>query len=288
DAHSPVVRVPAGAADQWRDHGGPDRVVQSAEPEHAHGPHHHRALRARPDAVDAVHGDQHDGVRRRVADGNEFRQQLLHRDDPDEHGHGRRGRRRDAPARRMAAPPAVVHAGDRGLPSRISDGRRRRGPRGRRLPAARRRCGRRGERARPRCIIMTAMRRTILTLSLASAVFAQSGAAQTPAASPAPVAYANLNQLMRGVFYPAANVVFFPQFENPGDVKQDLDPSLSTDPLKATFGQWQAVENAALALAESTNLLLIPRMCSTGVPAPTTDPEWAKFVNEVRDAAMQA
>ena len=135
---------------------------------------------------------------------------------------------------------------------------------------------------------MTVMRRTILTLSLASAVFVQSGAAQTPAASPAPVAYANLNQLMRGVFYPAANVVFFPQFENPGDVKQDLDPSLSTDPLKATFGQWQAVENAALALAESTNLLLIPRMCSTGVPAPTTDPEWAKFVNEVRDAAMQA
>ena len=108
---------------------------------------------------------------------------------------------------------------------------------------------------------MTVMRRTILTLSLASAVFAQSGAAQTPAASPAPVAYANLNQLMRGVFYPAANVVFFPQFENPGDVKQDLDPSLSTDPLKATFGQWQAVENAALArrihepAADSANVL---------------------------------
>ena len=135
---------------------------------------------------------------------------------------------------------------------------------------------------------MTGMRRTMLTLSLLMTVFARPGAAQTPAANPAPVAYANLNQLMRGVFYPAANVVFFPQFENPSDVKQDLDPSLSTDPLKATFGQWQAVENAALALAESTNLLLIPRMCSTGVPAPIADPDWAKFVNEVRDAAMQA
>ena len=137
------------------------------------------------------------------------------------------------------------------------------------------------------------MRRTLVaTVSFVLAVSGLSLHGQAPSPT-APAAketvYANLNQLMRGIFYPAANVVFFPQFENPADVKQDLDPSLSTDPLKATFGQWQAVENAALALAESTNLLLIPgRMCSTGVPAPTADPDWTKFVNEVRDASMAA
>jgi len=113
--------------------------------------------------------------------------------------------------------------------------------------------------------------------------------AQTPSSTAKETSYANLNQLMRGVLYPAANVVFFPQFENPEKVKQDLDPGMATDPLKATFGGWQAVENAALALAESTNLLLVPRRaCSNGVPVPTDDPDWVKFVQEVRDASLQA
>ena len=64
---------------------------------------------------------------------------------------------------------------------------------------------------------------------------------------------------------------------------------MATDPLTSTFGGWQAVENAALALAESTNLLLIPgRVCSNGVPVPITDPAWATFVQQVRDSSMKA
>jgi hypothetical protein len=115
--------------------------------------------------------------------------------------------------------------------------------------------------------------------------------AQQPAPSAAPEIHANLNQLMRGVLYPAANVVFSAQADDPGNVKPipGQDPSMATDPLTSTFGGWQAIENAALALAESANLLLIPgRTCSNGVPAPTKDPEWSKFVQEVRDASMNA
>lgn len=134
------------------------------------------------------------------------------------------------------------------------------------------------------------MRKMILSLSFCLAMSGLALTAQTPSSAPAaPAVYANLNQLMRGVLYPAANVVFFPQFENPEKVKQDLDPGMATDPLKSTFGGWQAVENSALALAESTNLLLVPgRVCSNGVAAPVTDPEWIKFVGEVRDASLQA
>jgi hypothetical protein len=113
--------------------------------------------------------------------------------------------------------------------------------------------------------------------------------AQTPSTNATPKVHANLNQLMRGVLYPAANVVFFPQFENPEKVKQALDPGMATDPLASAFGGWQAVENAALALAESANLLMIPgRVCSNGVPVPMTDPAWATYVEEVRDAGMKA
>ena len=64
---------------------------------------------------------------------------------------------------------------------------------------------------------------------------------------------------------------------------------MSTDPLTSTFGGWVAVENAALTLAESANLLSIAgRSCSNGAPAPTTDPAWATFVQQLRDAGMKA
>ena len=64
---------------------------------------------------------------------------------------------------------------------------------------------------------------------------------------------------------------------------------MAPNPLASTFGGWQAVENATLALVESANLLLIPgRNCANGLPAPINDPDWAKFVQQLRDAGMQA
>jgi hypothetical protein len=75
----------------------------------------------------------------------------------------------------------------------------------------------------------------------------------------------------------------------PAAVARDADPGMSTDPLTSTFGGWVAVESAALALAESANLLSIPgRTCSNGVPVPTKNPAWAVFVHEVREASMKA
>ena len=133
--------------------------------------------------------------------------------------------------------------------------------------------------------------KTALTLSLMLTTCGIPLMAQTSPANATQEVHANLNQLMRGVLYPAANVVFFAQAEDPGDVKPvpGQDPSMATDPLASTFGGWQAIENGALALAESANLLLIPgRVCSNGVPAPMTDPAWARFVQQVRDAGMTA
>ena len=143
------------------------------------------------------------------------------------------------------------------------------------------------------------MRRMVLTLPVMLVALGLCLPAQTDsksAAPPNPAAAAmqvqsNLNQLMRGVLYPAANVVFSAQIDNPGDVKQvpGQDPSMATNPLVSTFGGWQAVENAALALSESTNLLLIPgRNCANGVPVPMNSPDWARFVQELRDAGMKA
>jgi hypothetical protein len=135
------------------------------------------------------------------------------------------------------------------------------------------------------------MYRTALPLLLVVAVWGLSPAAQTPATDAGPPVHADLNQLMRGILYPAANVVFFAQAENPAELKfvPGHDPNMSTDPLTSTFGGWVAVENAALALAESATLLAIAgRRCSNGVAVPVKDPAWVAFVQDVRTAGMKA
>ena len=112
--------------------------------------------------------------------------------------------------------------------------------------------------------------------------------AQPKAAAPgSPQVEANLAQLMRGSLYPASNVVFAAQGEDPAKFPEAKDPSAATDLLASTYGKWQAVENSALAMAESANLLMLPgRRCSNGVPVPTGNADWPRLVQGLRDAAM--
>ena len=134
------------------------------------------------------------------------------------------------------------------------------------------------------------MHRTGLPLYIALMIATSPLRAQAPATAGQQV-YANLNQLMRGALYPAANVVFSAQTDDPAAAKAlpGQDPSMATDPLHSTFGGWVAVENAALTLAESANLLTIPgRTCANGADVPIADPAWAPFVQQLRDASLQA
>jgi hypothetical protein len=135
------------------------------------------------------------------------------------------------------------------------------------------------------------MQKKVLLVLLTVAACGLPLTAQTPSPDPARPVPADLNQLMRGVLYPAANVVFFAQADDPAAVKfvPGHDPNMSTDPITSTFGGWVAVENAALALAESATLVTIEgRKCSNGVTAPAKDPAWVAFVEEMRAAGMKA
>jgi len=114
--------------------------------------------------------------------------------------------------------------------------------------------------------------------------------AQTPkpAARPGAKLDANLLQLMRGTLYPASNVLFAAQ-EDPGKQPAAADASTSPNPLTSTYGGWQAVENAGLAIAETASLVAVPgRMCSSGRPAPVQRADWQKYVQGLRDAGMMA
>ena len=100
---------------------------------------------------------------------------------------------------------------------------------------------------------------------------------------------ATLAQLMRGILYPASNIVFAAQGDNPAAFPPAKDPSAATDLLASSYGQWQAVENSALALVESANLLTISgRKCSNGVAVPVTNADWPKLVQGLRDAGRTA
>jgi len=134
---------------------------------------------------------------------------------------------------------------------------------------------------------------TAACLLLAGTSSAQAPAAKapakTPAASSSPKVYGNLAQVMRGILFPASNVIFAAQNEDPSKVPPAKDPALATDPLANSYGGWQAVENAAIALSESANLLIIPgRKCLNGRPVPINNPDWPKFVQGLRDAGDKA
>lgn len=125
-------------------------------------------------------------------------------------------------------------------------------------------------------------------------VFALSdfGSAQAPAGlgATAPTrVYANMLQVMRAVLYPASNVIFTAQTEDPAAFKPAARPSTSSDPFTSAYGGWTAVENSGLALAEAANLLTIPgRLCGNGRPAPVQNADWQMWVQELRDAGMTA
>src|ERR1700684_1684050 len=133
------------------------------------------------------------------------------------------------------------------------------------------------------------MTNAILALLIGSAISMSLIEAQAPTApAPAPPP-ANMAQLMRGTLYPESNVVFAAQDVNPADVPHAPDPSMATDPLASSYGKWQAVENNALAIAEVADLLNVPgRKCANGLDVPLKNPDWAKFVQELRDAGMTA
>jgi hypothetical protein len=99
---------------------------------------------------------------------------------------------------------------------------------------------------------------------------------------------ANMLQLMRGILYPSSNVIFAAQADII-KLAPVADPSVSPNPLTSTYGGWQAVENAGLALAEAANLVVLPgRLCSNGRPAPVQRADWVKYTQGLRDAGLAA
>jgi mono/diheme cytochrome c family protein len=117
----------------------------------------------------------------------------------------------------------------------------------------------------------------------------------TPAAAPASAGAvslapaANLAQLMRGVTFPNANIIFNTQLKDPATDK----PKMPVPYDYVLWGQtvyygWQSVDQAALALQETTPLFLLPgRRCQNGRPVPVNKPDFQKFTQDLIDYSKE-
>jgi S-disulfanyl-L-cysteine oxidoreductase SoxD len=99
----------------------------------------------------------------------------------------------------------------------------------------------------------------------------------------------NMGQLMRGIFFPNSNLIFTVQTRDPGAPSPPPSPSNTqtggfsfVDWGAGIYGGWELVDNAALALADASPLMLAPGIrCENGRIAPVTDPDWIKFTEDM-------
>jgi mono/diheme cytochrome c family protein len=110
------------------------------------------------------------------------------------------------------------------------------------------------------------------------------------AGSPSFDAAGNLAQLMRGVTFPNANILFNVQVKDPGASKPTMPVPFDYVLWGSTvYYGWQAVDQASLALIETSPLFLLPgRRCENGRAAPVDRADWKQYTAAVVDAGRAA
>jgi hypothetical protein len=112
-------------------------------------------------------------------------------------------------------------------------------------------------------------------------------AAATPATAssvgvPPPVG--NLAELMRAIAFYNSNIMFNMPLRNPGD-ELPKPPPVPFDYVQwgyTIYPGWLAVDQAAVALTETSHLLATPgRRCQNGRPVPVDRPDWQKYVDDL-------
>ena len=114
-------------------------------------------------------------------------------------------------------------------------------------------------------------------------------AASAGAASSFAVA-GNLAQLMRGVTFPNANILFNVQVKDPAKDKPAMPIPFDYVLWGSTvYYGWQAVDQAALMLVETTPLFLLPgRRCENGRPVPVERADWKQYTAALMDVGKAA
>src|SRR3989442_7001991 len=109
--------------------------------------------------------------------------------------------------------------------------------------------------------------------------------AVTTAGTSLPPPEGNLAELMRAIAFPNANILFNTQLKDPGaQAKKELakSPFDYVEWGATVYPGWLAIDQAAVALVESAQLLLTPgRKCQNGRPVPLDRADWKQYVNDL-------
>jgi hypothetical protein len=106
-----------------------------------------------------------------------------------------------------------------------------------------------------------------------------------PRVRPRPKPAGTLAQVMRGIYFPNANLIYDVQQSDPAAPKKKGDSGSSTDTYSAAYSGWEIVENAAIALTDGVDLILTPgRTCQNGKPVPVDQADFQTFARGMREA----
>jgi S-disulfanyl-L-cysteine oxidoreductase SoxD len=102
-------------------------------------------------------------------------------------------------------------------------------------------------------------------------------------------ALGNMAQLMRGIFFPNSNLIFTVQTRDPGAKPEPAGAGGAqaggfsfVEWGAGIYGGWELIDNAAIALADASPLMLTPGIrCENGRLAPVNDPDWIKFTEQM-------
>jgi hypothetical protein len=109
-------------------------------------------------------------------------------------------------------------------------------------------------------------------------------------------AVGDLAEVMRGILFPNSNLIFDAQTSDPGAPPEAAGGDSATARFSGIYSGWEAVENAAIALAEAANLITLPRNCENveddparnGLPVPIESDDWKEYVAGLRAAGLRA
>jgi mono/diheme cytochrome c family protein len=124
---------------------------------------------------------------------------------------------------------------------------------------------------------------TAAQFTLPAGKAAPAAAAVNTSGLPTVTASANLAQFMRAVTFPNANILFNTQLYDPGKEKPKMP--IPYDYVlwgKTVYYGWEAVDEAILALRDTSPMLLLPgRKCQNGRPVPIQNADYQKAVKDL-------
>jgi len=110
-------------------------------------------------------------------------------------------------------------------------------------------------------------------------------AAQAPAREPV----GNLAEVMRSILFPNSNILFDTQSRDPDVPPEETSDGTVTSTFSGIYTGWPLVETAAIALAESAQLIAMEgRLCQNGKPVPLENDDFMQYTRDLVDVGRKA